>query len=468
MLGIWRIVLFVGQATLLWGQGIDFDALALVDADGNRFAVTTSAVEPQASGRDKELVRWIKPAADVKPGQYTLVSGQKKLSVITLVARPGNDGQGRPVVVNPSNKDDDGPAIQQAIEQAVSRGGVVTLMPGEYRVASAIRLHKGVTLSGSGDRAVLITRVPGDKAYRNRLFVPDDGVTLRNLVIQFERPTGSDEPRGYVLHRHPEAANNVTLENCVLRHCELGEWPGQGLLIRDCLFERASANQLPGKSLVHRCTFTGLDGHPLYTWGSDSLAVVSCVFDGTDRGIVFAGLRSPVTNALLYRNSFRNITGVDNGCEVLLVEGGEFHDNLILHTRVQGCVGAALQFWNAKASGNLIEDLYADGGSGVWFHGNPDEVQEKNTLRNLELHGGRVLFGPSAQWNVIEQSAFIRPVKTRSNQLLHKPEFYRGGFVFEAVGKGNRIRTSTVVGPSLLKLSEGFLLQDVESMAISK
>lgn len=148
-------------------------------------------------------------------------------------------------------------------------------------------------------------------------------------------------------------------ERCTFRGGVIGICPRRGAAWTDCTFERAGL-VITGPETFTRCKFAGIADageHATKVWGASGVRFEWCEWDGTDRGIVTQGDCSDLAADAC---TFRDITRVSNGCEVILFEGPTRRVT-VRGARVYNCNGPAVLFFG-PVEDVTIDDLYAAGG----------------------------------------------------------------------------------------------------------
>lgn len=478
--GIHRTRLDVGGETLVWSRShigrdvaqgkvgsffglTDPGGAPLLDAAGKPARLLYRDVLPEATGVDRKRLTQLVLAytdsatgkrAEVPPGPWHLWSYLTPVTayVATLAVEDPAARPDRPWVTLAALPGDNTAQLRAVL----ASGGNPDLLPGTYAIAD-LPLPPGGRIRGSGD-ATRLVGVRLAPVYAERMMRPTKDNLVENLSIEHPGQTA------YVFHSGPGAAGNLTVRRVTFRGAlHFGESYGLGLLVEDCLFDRASLMQVSSQTLVRRCRFDG-SRHPLSTWGGDSIAILECDFRGTDRGIIVQGSRGPVTNMLTARLSFSDIWMTDNGGEVLCFEGATVRHSMFLHTRIAAtAAGCGIQFYDGVYKDNLFSDVLALGGTGIWFYQAPgtSPSQTRNVFEHIELWGGRVRFGRAAG-NVIKDIAVMRPTGQRGNQFWNdtaagSDSWYAAGRpVFSAEpGTGNVVEWARVVEPGACVASDG-------------
>jgi hypothetical protein len=302
-----------------------------------------------------------------------------------------------------------------AIKKATANGPVdLFLNPGLHRWDDTVVLPGGTRVFGYGAHVAHGYKAASFGNNWPILFLAGGDISIYGVTFRHTRP-------GSVFYANPAVAGLV-LADCTFRNCNLGFF-ATGAFVRDCDFIAAGATIAPG-GLYLRCRFFGPPGtHAFCYWsGQGPLAVLDCVFDGTDRGPTFNTAWGPQHGHLFVGTACRNINGTLNGNEIFAFEGpGPFNNHVINHTRVTDCQGAVLQ-WGGNADGhaeaNSVRDLFVDGGSGISFWGGA----VGNTVEDFELRNGAGIYcGTQARDNVFRNGSVINWAPGRGNQHWQNP-----------------------------------------------
>lgn len=148
-------------------------------------------------------------------------------------------------------KQNDGPALQKAINEAARTMSTLLIPAGKYYIPSAFSLHIPgmVTIEGSGkEKTFLVTDSVLTPAFPTLINMEGTAITLRNLSVSGGRPIAADQKSRASTGRYTlinisfdtKASENVLIENC-----SFSDAYGRGLLfrgkkitIRDCDFLR--------------------------------------------------------------------------------------------------------------------------------------------------------------------------------------------------------------------------------------
>lgn len=434
---LWRSTVVAGGDTLVWAtrtpraaqiSTADTFVLAPPATPDSGTRAPRRSLVPQESPTDRWLWAMVRVPAGLAPGAYKLWQTNTGLGfgLINVIAPP----EARPVatLAPPPGGADESAAIQALLDA----GKDVELLPGTHYLARAVTLRPGSTVRGTLAGAVRLIRWPSAEKLQP-CFYHADIAAVRDLTIDLRGAAATGQ--AVVMYIHPSGqtppSRNLELTGLVVLGGSLGEWPGGGALIADCVFHRSCANGR-GQALFHRCTFVGVSGgNAFYARGVSEMAVVECVWEDTDRGPVFNVSNGATSSRnLLARIAMRGQEWVDNGCEGISVEGsgspsetGRFDFNVVAHVRQRG-EGSAIQLDLIGATGNYLGDVLAVGGD-VWFRANNSagQAQSGNWIDACELRGGRLRFGPFARANLVTDTAVVGQTASAHNQ------FQRGGGV---------------------------------------
>lgn len=386
---------------------------------------------------DEPLHRGFRLYPDTNPGNYALHCGGTKTPHIITV-RPAAWNSLPNSLLRPSNED------TEQLQKALFAGNV-SLVPGEsYTLTTNVVIPAGRTINGAG--AHLFKR-PNSGNYRDAMFIAGDDSTIRRLNLH---------PNNYVF-TGDTYGRGMNILDCDVYDGQLGHWNQRDDLIQDVRFHRASAGAVQS-GFWHRCRWTDMCQafHSFLAERGERLAVVDAVFDGTDRGITLRSGWGPSTEGLFSSIEFRSISRVNNGCELFTCEGSTtagISRTMFLHWRSYNCEGQ-INAWDAPFNDNLLRDFVLDGNT-IMLAGVRGVSQSRNRFLDMELRGGQLLFGPTANYNAVSNVAFIGWKPTRSNQFDKNPHTPNALIVCEGSRGGtNTFATNvTVYGkPSELPL----------------
>lgn len=302
-----------------------------------------------------------------KPGLLTVDVGTPvRLNVLpALTKRPA------PAPVTP------GTSSASAIASYVVGGyNVITLAPGEHVLDRPVSLPAGTTLRGR--------HATVNWSGANPAFFTGDDVSLYGITFHPDIPAPVTYAGG------PNYDTGLVAGFCTFRRCDLGYWHREAY-VYDSRFESAGCGIAPA-GLHLRNVYTGPAYEHAFKFGAGlgPVAVVDCIFDGSDRGLI-ASASTPISDSLHVGNVFQNICRTLSGCENGLVEGGALYSRaLYLHTRMLGCSSTLLQTNNDGVTSDiLVRDLYVDGGPGIVLWG---ASHQRITLQDFELRNGAGIY----------------------------------------------------------------------------
>ena len=208
----------------------------------------------------------------------------------------------------------------------------------------------------------------------------------------------------------------------------------------DTLYLRCTFNRSPvfaSCGMFVDCEWRGLatpgigTTHAFSSWGTTGpLAIIGGLFDGTDRGPVFNLRENPAVEPLLADIAIRGVSWIDNGNELICVEGGADRRDgpaleraILMRWRVSQSEGD-FTFFHTPVRDCLLSNITVDRGSVVFFG---DAPQVGNTLEMLELRHGRIILGAGATGNRITRCALLNQAPTRGNKFYTDPSFYTPG-----------------------------------------
>lgn len=208
----------------------------------------------------------------------------------------------------------------------------------------------------------------------------------------------------------------------------------------DTLYLRCTFNRSPvfaSCGMFVDCEWRGLatpgigTTHAFSSWGtSGPLAIIGGLFDGCDRGPVFNLRERPAVEPLLADITIRGVSWIDNGNELLCVEGGgdrrdgpALERAILMRWRVSQSEGD-FTFFHTPIRDCLLSNITVDRGSVVFFGEAP---QVGNTLEMIELRNGRIILGNGATGNRITRCALLNQGPTRGNKFYTDPSFYMPG-----------------------------------------
>lgn len=378
---VWRTKVEAGQRTAIWSRswGIYPEELELSGA-GGRYTLPPSLLNQRSAvWWDWHYATHLAVPLAVPAGEYSLLHRGVAVAKLT-VTRPQRPA--RLTRFNPG-------ASPADIQAAWDRGDRVELRPGLYEWTGGLIAPPGAVLRGPG----ATVRFSGLEA-----IAPSDGLVLDGVT--FEGVPGQTVAQN-VLGNRP--ATNVSVVDCKLRYCFLGEFVSPGLLVEDCEFDHAGSNVVGSNTLYLRCRWFGLPplgNHPWHTFGCRESAVVDCTFQHTDRGVICQTTRSDVADCYFAGLVMEGLVHSQGGCEGIGVEdpqsrGFSFRNNLTMHLRYVGD-GHGYLLWNCRAANNLLRDATTTGGLGIELAGFGGVPQVGTELVEVEIRGGKLVFGPGA------------------------------------------------------------------------
>lgn len=359
---------------------------------------------------------------NVKPGKYKLGTG----SVVDAieVVKPPKRATAKVAAGDSAER------LQKAINEGKRD---ITLAPGEHVLTRSVVLPDDSIIRGYGAtvRAAAAITPTGDK---RPAFLLGNNCTLYGCTFTH------DDPNDHLLYgRDPknEFPRGLVVADCTFRRCGMGFW-FQDALIRDCRFERAGAT-IAASGLWLRCEFVGQA--PMHAWafgfGLGPVAMIDCVFDGTDRGPVFNSGAGPISDFLCVGLACRDIDQTPNGNEILLCEGAhEFSRATILHTRITGC--QSMVQMDSPSSGVLMRDLLIDGGGGFCLWGKVHNW----LVQDFELRNGAGIYlGPDSSDCRFLDGSIVNWQPGRVNQIWQNPSpiGFKRTIAAWSEGQGNRL-----------------------------
>lgn len=338
-----------------------------------------------------------------RPGQFEVDCGRGAEAVLT-VAPPINRKSKR---IHASA--DSAYQIQRAVDAGYRE---FILEAGEHVLDKTVILPDDSMIRGYGAvvRRTAANPPAGEKS-NLPAFIPGSNVSIYGLTFQHDR---SD-----LIFLSRKSPSGLVCADCTFRRCQFGFFM-KDVLIRDCRFESAGAVIVPG-GLWLRCTFSGMP--PQHTWAYWSnqgpVALIDCVFDGTDRGPIFNAAGGPISDVLCCGLICKNINATPNGNEIFLCEGeGPFDRPMVFHTRVTSCQSAVFQFDRVSRNG-ICRDLFIDGGMGLCLWGRNISGWE---VSNFELRNGAGIYlGAGAKYNRFIDGSIIAWAPGRANQTYQNP-----------------------------------------------
>jgi hypothetical protein len=229
---------------------------------------------------------------------------------------------------------------------------------------------------------------------------------------------------------YPDAALGVAVSNVTIGPLGLiqlwNRFSNSGAYITDVAFERGQMGA-PPEGLYLRCLFRGQP--PIYNSFRRALGVVGeiamldCVFDGTDRGLVFQPQTETgdITDNFFHGLRIQNVASETNGCESILAEGtANFDRNMFLHVRVVASVGPTPNL-DCPAHDNYFQDMTDLGPGGVYMPGGTDHDQTGNKFESCEWHGPVSCGSSNVTANSWEFCGFLWSGPSRANQSGQAP-----------------------------------------------
>lgn len=245
-------------------------------------------------------------------GDYNITAGAETIPV-TVVTRPVI---GQVVRVAPGGN------IQAALNRGTNN---VELLPGVHRISSPITVPDGAHIFGT--YGTLIERWkdsnPSNQEH-NPCFLVSGAFTLEGITLTHASNLKSDSCRYLWSSTWDTNTKRVTVSRCYLRGGRLGFASAANMLVEDCIFDKATSDNLASGAVWLRNTFKGATRgqHPVFTFSStSSLLLASNRFYGTVRGMVFQGPNT--RNSMIMDSHFDGIWGGNNNAnECILFESG--------------------------------------------------------------------------------------------------------------------------------------------------
>jgi hypothetical protein len=325
------------------------------------------------------------------PGRYVVDVGRGPEATVQVAPSPV--WKPAPVVQSGTGKS------AETVQTALNAGhNYVTFAPGIHTFDRTVTVPGVATFDAYG--AVLARQMANPVGDKFPLFDLSNapGCGFYGLNVFYDQPSS-------VLWANPTIIPGTVLANCRFRGCNLGFYL-RDALVRDCLFENAGAGVAPA-GLWLRVTFSGRGlQDPFDFWANvGPLAMMECVFRGTRRGPCFNAGHGPIADGLYVGTQLADINATPNGCESFLCESGTWDRNMVFRTRATGCLGAVLQLPGGGA-GNLVNDLYVDGGVGINFC-EPGPVTG-TTVRQFELRNGAGIYCPVGSGNLFQDGSVVQ------------------------------------------------------------
>lgn len=375
---------------------------------------------------------------DAKPGKHTLGLGDAS-EVVVVVKPPAR----KKATIQPGLSADN---IQAAI---ASGKRDITLAAGEHIFTRSVVLPDDTVIRGYGATIRGTEAIAGAGGHRP-VFVVGKNISIYGVTFTHEQSTS-------IMLRGPMVPTGLVLADCTFRRCMMGFFFTDAL-VRDCRFESAGAGIAAG-GLWLRCAFTG----PPYVhaWshgtGLGAVAMVDCVFEGTDRGPIFQADGGSIDDFLSVGLRCSNISQTPNGNEIFLCEPGStaFRRATILHTRISGCQSMALQM-DGQSSQCLVRDFFMDGGGGICLWGNVrDWIVQDFELRN----GAGIYCGPNCTGVRFIDGSIVDWRPGRINQAWQNPSplGYQRTIAAWSEGEGNRLERVMLANATM----RGFEVQGV-------
>lgn len=194
----------------------------------------------------------VQAGLNVSPGNLTSKALLKRDTVLNALSF-GAAGDGR---------QNDGPALQKAIDEAARTMTTLLIPAGKYYIPSAFSLHipSMVTIEGSGkEKSLLVTDSVLTPAFPTLISIEGQQITLRNLGISGGRPIAADQKSKASTGRYTLiniSFDSKASENILIEDCRLSDAHGRGLLfkgknitIRDCDFLRLGRYSIDFKAV---------------------------------------------------------------------------------------------------------------------------------------------------------------------------------------------------------------------------
>lgn len=378
---VWRRTLTPGDADHDWlyawtVDGIPAGDVQLVTGD-HRITLKPFRLRPAAWYEAGWQCGYRLPL-NTPSGEYALMFGTVPAGKITVAGRQ------RKLTTRVAPDGDAASVIEAA---AVT--GDVLLSPGEYRLARPIRLPAGRVLRGYG---AIITA--------DRFFTGEPSASFQGITFQ----------GGWL----GTFSTGCHFASCTFDRCQV--W-AQGGLFTDCVF-RGLSGDADGNT------------HAFSSWGTTApLGLIGCLFDQCDRGPVlntFGG--GEILGALFADITVRGVGWIDNGNEVLCIEGGEESPGVVrclfLRWRVYDCEGDATAFYVPVRS--CVFDGWALDRASLLMLATKPATLTKNRIMRMEFRGGGISLGTGVSDTTIDRCAFLQTGVFRGNRGFTQPFFYDG------------------------------------------
>lgn len=257
--------------------------------------------------------------------------------------------------------------------------------------------------------------------------------------------------------------SNVTFTRCTFTDSSFDAVSAVGWVYLDCKFIRTSITGITSATLFKGCEFG--PGCFWSTSSSDSVALVDCKFDGSDRGpFVQTRPGMTVSNMLFLGTRLYNIDSNSGGSEWIGLEGskGTAKNICIWRTRVRNCPGL-MTIASLAVNDLVVHDLEGDMG-GFTVYGNPvDGTMTGLVFENLSLIGGRVDLEPACLTSTWRTIQWMDPWPGRANNFGASGATFNTGLVqdpkqtavFKGFGLGHTLRDARIRN-SVMPLQTGF------------
>jgi hypothetical protein len=311
-------------------------------------------------------------------------------------------------------------ASQDEIEAALNRGDI-ELSPCRYKLTRALWLwqaNRRIYLNGG----TLTRTQPGDYLHRMFTIAADGcGIIGPGTIENYDHLS-------LVMHGN-HSGRNLLLQEVTFKNGCLGWWDNsEGLRVDRCSFDRCGL-RLVKNGLWTDCTFKGIGRDPTITAsgmfpafelvGGGRICVLGCEFDSTPQGVRLNAAAEPIEEVMISGVTYRCIGQSNNQCELFASEGpGQIRKVIYFHHRESGCVGPAVQHWNAPIDGMLIRDGRSM--STVYLSGRG--VNQKNIrVEDWEAAGYEAVMGAATGNTFL--NCLGRPWPSRENQLGDRRPF---------------------------------------------
>lgn len=342
---------------------------------------------------------------------------------------------------------------RNSFQSMLDSGYDLDLQPGMYRWDRSLLVPHGAKIRSAG---AWIIREPNGEP-NERVFKCLGDMTLEGIRLTHSEEIDSAKIF-YFHHDYPQPPGYLTVRNCELYGGNLSESTSPGMVVEDCIFNRAGTGFISGGSVYRRCRFIGhtsVGHHAYFNAGAVGSLIVSCEWVNTNRGMVFQ--TGPAQGTVALDLQFHGIRGGEtNANEVILFETGTngqvpigegARENVFADIQITDCNGPGVSLYGSGISKNQFWNMNIDVDNlPITFTPLSGGKVDDHQFHNIQLSGPITLAGDVGKLYLGNIHFFRKPQKC-GNQGAFKPniEFFNKNFPFNIDDAAKKSITLTML-----------------------